>query len=432
MAADAMSVQASSVSIKSSIDSSLLACKYDMDTSVHESLREHIFSAKGMGDIIGLLNDPSTLFYGGIAQDKTLVSTPKPHIHAGNIDTTNVRFATLHVRCTGDQANPLSVNAIQTLPAYGFMCIISQLPNELYRNLIDKLTYDLSLTGEYNVPNKSFIFSFDVYWNRRRESSGGYHRDVDVSVETQTRMFSIEIFSPPDIVVLGTEVFEADFKELPHNDTGGVTEAALTTFIQRRVPGDVRTRSHRFLVTDGTVVLVNNNRTVHATPICDDTRATGICSGLFLDPHRYENRGEPEARAIVESTKRNPRSFIRCWISDSDPTMLFSYLTRGHTVLSLDHLGPFIIPEILDRPADTREHSYGGNLKGGGQIKLDLKIMNNDKNVNLVINNINELIKVDPSEISSIQKKEEQYMLKQMGGKTRKHKKLHKKSRNKK
>lgn len=434
MAADAMSVETTSVSIRSFKDSSLLACKYDMDPGVHEYLKHTIFLPEAIGNIVDILNDASTIFYGAIAADKSLVASQKPLITAETIHTTNVRFATFHVRCTGDQDNPLSVYALPTFPAFGYMCINKPHTDEMYRILIQKLTYDLLLTGEAHTVDKCFILSLDVYLNRERDASGVYHRDVDVSVESQTKFFSIEIFSPPDVVVLGTEIFEADFRELPHSELGGVTEADLGRFIQGLAldPGHYRIRSHRFLVKDGTVVFVNNFRTVHATPICQDTRRDGKCTGLFLEGHRLEQRADSEAVAVVGATIGRYRSFIRCWISDAPLTYLFGLLTRGTPIRSLDRLGPFPLPTLLDRRAEESEHSYGGSLKGGGKFHIDLKIMNNDQNVNLVINNINDLIEVNPSEISKIQKQEEQYMLKQMGGKTRKHKKLHKKSRNKK
>jgi len=234
-------------------------------------------------------------------------------------------------------------------------------------NLGFKIVRELKIIGlslDGTDPPNSFFFSFDVYYNRRRDprepasdSSGRFHRDMSSGLGNDTDYVSLEYFiEDDDVVILGPEVLEKPYDSNNRENNSSFTVRGM--YLQGST-------SSRILAKNGSTILFDNKALIHATPITHPIPETifGVTSltNAFQGSQRRIELVNPEHEVVV-NTETGNRSFVRCWIASANnhqeaiPNMIGLQYARGTLQAINASIAPFNGSEV------THEDIFGGSL----------------------------------------------------------------------
>jgi hypothetical protein len=320
--------------------------RYLQPIPIHDALTDFFFTEAGIENITAYVRNP-------------IITTLNelPNAVDANIFQYLIRFASFHVIIQGDI---ITISVVHTVPRNDDTYMVDLLndPNvdahfqdgNIFSLFYSKIISEIQSMGGGH--DGSYIVSYEIYYHRQNVQAGHFHRDL-TDVEDPLYV-SLEYFIGG--VLLGPELLRF-IPGLDRRDDRDVITLVET--------GE---RSSRVLVTNGSIIVLNNHRTIHATPITGPyiLNVPGNNQGIFIgsvfhgQPGRLEQNPAPEARAIVLNTRDNRRSFIRGWW----------VLLPEHNLVPLGRLitGP-VIPAQGSIPLEPR-HIMGGTLTKLPNFKL--------------------------------------------------------------
>jgi hypothetical protein len=223
-------------------------------------------------------------------------------------------------------------------------------------DLLNTLSQDMYMKILINELQDSYvIFSYDIYYNRKRNLAGLFHRDTFLYQETQTQRdntngyhiefidicnipihVSLEFFCKNDKIYLGPELIEYT-ENRRANEVRGNT---LINLLNNRL-------SHRVLVTDGSVVMFNNLNAIHATPLTyndDNNNYLDYDSNLLYknNPHRLGQYNDTRDLTPIKNTDNDIRTFLRTFVKTVNKD-IFTYLKNNNKIIDEIDINEFLI-----------------------------------------------------------------------------------------
>jgi RNA polymerase-associated protein CTR9/transcription factor SPN1 len=249
--------------------------------------------------------------------------------------------------------------------------IIYSLANDIYVKIVNNNMYDSHL-----------IVSYDIYYNRKRDRAGLFHRDMNnlippekminlpydidaINMFNQPNYVSLEFFSEPGKLYLGPEVIY-----YPED-----TSSEFNQQIVYKNIADTRKTSFRVLVQDGTVIMFNNFAYIHATPttipIIVNEEIQMDTTALFIDnPYRLGQTNDISEPIL--NTENDIRTFVRSYIKILDATKSLpidsSQIIRNvlynnqnvNTVFKVNQVSPNDYFQF--NPLEISKHIRGGTI----------------------------------------------------------------------
>lgn len=352
----------------------LLLSRYKQLDYIHDSINLELYSDSGYYGIFKTVNDETLCKLYSISERKAddIPETSdmmdlEGMLRVGNIvelNDINIRFASFYVQIVNSKVTKLCI--IPTIPASGFYVI--DLVNyfiedrsrmkyyKIFEYLIYKLLLEITLFGYMNDnETKEILVSIDVYYNRSKDRSGLFHRDMTFGIGSYVKHVSLEYFTESSELFLGPEVVLKSIEgEDPMLYEGSAYDSSDIS--------ELNQRSLRLLAENGTVILFNNLETIHATPITEL---------LDIHPFKYDKSRleiKDQENPIIKATQTLKRSFIRCWYASNQYNWKTYKLPENYIELDInEYLEIFNIKDTITdmrfKKLEEKKDILGGGIK---------------------------------------------------------------------
>lgn len=281
-----------------------LLLRFQQIDHVHKGLENNLISDVGKSNIINK-------FY---FNNRDFINMSK---------NVNAFLTSRHIRIASFCYNPQkkAIFLIKPVPL-GTFDILTNVDEEI----INLLAQDIFVKIKNQNLHNYTIFSYDIYYDRKRHSAGVFHRDMNnlvpeelirasgytesaINLFNQPNFVSLEFFAEPNKLYLGPElIYYPEEPGLPN-----INVDQLTNIIRN----SGNRQSLRVLVQNGSIITFNNLITTHATPLTDKNYIdpTALDPSLLFYDNPYRLRQESDINDAIINTERDVRTFIRTYIT---------------------------------------------------------------------------------------------------------------------